>query len=524
MTSSNATSGGASTGAGIPPTRIDRVVAVLKAFTTRVGEGPFPTELHDATGDYLREVGHEYGTTTGRPRRIGWLDLVMGRYAQRINGVTDFVLTKLDNYDGLDEIPVCVAYEVNGVRHDEMPVNQSDFHHAIPIYETLPGWKKDITGCRTFDDLPENAQQFVEFVEARIGARISVVGVGPGRDEVIERHSVLGGAVYDVVVLSLAEGAPAGGLRLGAVVAPARRRRTACAPRVPVLACADALTAAGARVEMVSAGSDAEIDEVLARLDGPARADGLDWPDADSKTRLVVATATDGQLRAVVRRLVRRYAPPPSRRPADLAANRTVPDLPPIAILPLDPAGSSATGPGRPARPAPRPRRRWRRPCSTARCGGSTCCATTAARSPWTVRCSAAPTTTAGRCRGGAGSRWTTPCSPTARTRSWPARSATRGGYAEFDGLPLLADGDPTDGRVEVAVAVPVLVKQRFRGTRVRMEVRRARGRAVSVLPRDGELQFLDDGVAGSTSRKRSWWTEPGAWAVYAGDRSCDSE
>jgi adenylosuccinate synthase len=192
VTSSNATAGGACTGSGIPPTRIDRVVAVLKAFTTRVGEGPFPTELHDKFGDYLREVGHEYGTTTGRPRRIGWLDLVIGRYAQRINGVTDFAMTKLDNYDGLDEIPVCVAYEVNGVRHDEMPVNQTDFHHALPIFETLPGWKQDISGCRKFEDLPQEAQDFVEYVEARIGARISIVGVGPGREAVIERHSVLG--------------------------------------------------------------------------------------------------------------------------------------------------------------------------------------------------------------------------------------------------------------------------------------------------------------------------------------------
>ncbi|BAL85331.1 putative adenylosuccinate synthetase [Actinoplanes missouriensis 431] len=191
VTSSNATAGGACTGSGIPPTRIDRVVAVLKAFTTRVGEGPFPTELHDEVGDYLRKVGHEYGTTTGRPRRIGWLDLVIGRYAQRINGVTDFAMTKLDNYDGLDEIPVCVAYEVNGVRHDEMPVNQTDFHHAKPILETLPGWKQDISGCRTFDELPKEAQGFVEFVEQRIGARISIVGVGPGREAVIERHSVL---------------------------------------------------------------------------------------------------------------------------------------------------------------------------------------------------------------------------------------------------------------------------------------------------------------------------------------------
>jgi adenylosuccinate synthase len=191
VTSSNATAGGACTGSGIPPTKIDRVVAVLKAFTSRVGEGPFPTELHDKFGDYLREVGHEYGTTTGRPRRIGWLDLVMARYAQRINGVTDFALTKLDNYDGLDEIPVCVAYDVNGVRHDEMPVSQSDFHHALPVYETLPGWKQDISGCRTFAELPKDAQRFVEFVEERVGTRVSIVGVGPGREAVIERHDVL---------------------------------------------------------------------------------------------------------------------------------------------------------------------------------------------------------------------------------------------------------------------------------------------------------------------------------------------
>jgi adenylosuccinate synthase len=191
VTSSNATAGGACTGAGIPPTRIDRVVAVMKAFTSRVGEGPFPTELHDATADYLREVGQEYGTTTGRPRRIGWLDLVMGRYAQRINGVTDFALTKLDNYDGLDEIPVCVAYEVGGVRQDEMPLTQSDFHHAVPIYEVLPGWKQDVTGARTFADLPANARRFVEFVEERVRGRISIVGVGPGREAVVERHPVL---------------------------------------------------------------------------------------------------------------------------------------------------------------------------------------------------------------------------------------------------------------------------------------------------------------------------------------------
>ena len=116
---------------------------------------------------------------------------MIGRYAQRINGVTDFALTKLDNHDDLDEIPVCVAYEVNGVRHDEMPISQTDFHHASPIYETMPGWKQDITGIRRFEDLPKDAQRFVEFVESRIGGRISIIGVGPGREAVIERHRVV---------------------------------------------------------------------------------------------------------------------------------------------------------------------------------------------------------------------------------------------------------------------------------------------------------------------------------------------
>ncbi|QNK53779.1 adenylosuccinate synthase [Dermacoccus sp. PAMC28757] len=191
VTSSNAISAGACTGAGIPPTRIDRVIAILKAFTTRVGEGPFPTELHDEVGDTLREIGHEFGTTTGRPRRVGWLDVVIGRYAARVNGVTDFVVTKLDNLDTFDEIPVCVAYEVDGKRFDEMPENQTDFHHAKPVYEMLPGWKQDITGCRTFEDLPENAQKYILFVEEQIGARISAIGVGPGRDEIIQRHELV---------------------------------------------------------------------------------------------------------------------------------------------------------------------------------------------------------------------------------------------------------------------------------------------------------------------------------------------
>src|SRR4051795_5184995 len=192
VTSSNATAGGACTGSGIPPTRIDSVVAILKAYTTRVGEGPFPTELLDDQGEFLRKTGAEYGTTTGRPRRCGWLDTVIGRYATRVNGVTDFVVTKLDVLTGLDIVPICVAYEVDGVRHDEMPMSQSDFHHATPVYEYLPGWTENISACRTFEELPANARRYVERVEQLVGARVSTIGVGPGRDETVERNSLLG--------------------------------------------------------------------------------------------------------------------------------------------------------------------------------------------------------------------------------------------------------------------------------------------------------------------------------------------
>ncbi|MBA2639680.1 MAG: adenylosuccinate synthase [Nocardioidaceae bacterium] len=191
VTSSSATAGGACTGSGIPPTRIDRVVAILKAYTTRVGEGPFPTELHDAIGERLRKSGWEYGTTTGRPRRCGWFDAVIGRYAARVNGVTDFVLTKLDVLTGLERVPVCVAYDVGGVRHDEMPMTQTDFHHATPIFEELPGWWEDISGARSLADLPASAQHYVHALEEMVGRRISVVGVGPGRDESLVLHDLL---------------------------------------------------------------------------------------------------------------------------------------------------------------------------------------------------------------------------------------------------------------------------------------------------------------------------------------------
>jgi adenylosuccinate synthase len=191
VTSSSATAGGACTGSGIPPMRMDRVIGIVKAYTTRVGEGPFPTELNDDAGEHLRKVGAEYGTTTGRPRRCGWYDAVIARYAARVNGVTDFVLTKLDVLTGLEQVPVCVAYDVDGVRHDEMPVNQTDFHHAVPIYEYLPGWWEDISGARTLQDLPPNARAYVKTLEEMSGARISAVGVGPDRDETVALHDLL---------------------------------------------------------------------------------------------------------------------------------------------------------------------------------------------------------------------------------------------------------------------------------------------------------------------------------------------
>ena len=192
VTSSNATAAGACTGTGVPPNRIDRIIAVVKAYTTRVGEGPFPTELLDADGEKLRRDGGEYGTTTGRPRRTGWYDALVARYTARVNGVTDFVLTKLDTLTGWERIPVCVAYDVDGVRHDEIPVSQSDFHHATPVYEHFEGWTEDISAARSFADLPKNAQRYVEAVEELSGARISAVGVGPDREQTVVRHDLLG--------------------------------------------------------------------------------------------------------------------------------------------------------------------------------------------------------------------------------------------------------------------------------------------------------------------------------------------
>ncbi|MEY3326736.1 MAG: hypothetical protein RL044_689 [Actinomycetota bacterium] len=191
VTSSNPIAGGASTGSGIGPTRIKSVIGILKAYTTRVGSGPFPTELFDKWGEYLRDQGGEFGTTTGRERRCGWFDAPIARYATRVNGLTDIFLTKLDVLTGIKEIPVCVAYEVDGKRVEEVPVSQTDFHHAKPIYEIYPGWDEDITGCKKFEDLPKNAQSYVRALEKLSGTRFSAIGVGPERNATIVLHEML---------------------------------------------------------------------------------------------------------------------------------------------------------------------------------------------------------------------------------------------------------------------------------------------------------------------------------------------
>jgi adenylosuccinate synthase len=191
VTSSNPTAGGACTGSGIGPTRIDRVVGILKAYTTRVGSGPFPTELHDADGQRLREVGGERGVTTGRDRRCGWFDALIARYATRVNGLTDVFLTKLDVLTGFERLPVCVAYDVDGVRQDEMPETQTEFHHARPIFEYLDGWDADISGARSYDDLPAAAQRYVQAVEDLSGAPVSAIGVGQARDATIVRRPLV---------------------------------------------------------------------------------------------------------------------------------------------------------------------------------------------------------------------------------------------------------------------------------------------------------------------------------------------
>ena len=261
--------------------------------------------------------------------------------------------------------------------------------------------------------------------------------------------------------------------------------------RAPVLACRDALAAEGARVSTATAGSDADLDEVIAALDGPARADGLSWPAVDGP-RLVVAVAAVGQLRAVVRRMVRRYAPPPSRRPADLAPDRTIPDLPPLGILPLYGADVFRVDPAEVVKAvlhgSPRRLDLLRTDAGSVTLDGSLI----GGESPYAARVEVDDAILA------------TPDEPIA---ACVVGNGTR--YATVDGLPLVPGADPTDGVLDVAVAVPVRVRRE-----VRVEVRRARGRAVSVTSA-GEVPFLDDGVAGRLTRKRSWWIERGAWSVF---------
>ena len=185
VTSSNPTAGGACVGSGVGPARISRVIGIQKAYTTRVGAGPFPTELFDKMGEFLRTTGGEFGVNTGRPRRCGWYDAVLARQAVRINGFTDLFITKLDVLTGLEKIPVCVAYEVDGVRFDEVPMTQTDFHHAKPVYEYFDGWSENISDVKSLADLPENARKYVHKLEELSGCRISAIGVGPDRDQTI---------------------------------------------------------------------------------------------------------------------------------------------------------------------------------------------------------------------------------------------------------------------------------------------------------------------------------------------------
>ncbi|WP_149361828.1 adenylosuccinate synthase [Lolliginicoccus suaedae] len=191
VTSSNPTAGGASVGSGVGPTRITTVLGILKAYTTRVGSGPFPTELFDEQGAYLAKQGGEVGVTTGRARRCGWFDAVIARYATRVNGITDYFLTKLDVLSGLETVPICVGYEIDGKRIDDMPMTQTDIHHAKPVYEEMPGWWEDISEARTFEDLPKNARDYVLRIEELSGAHVSCIGVGPGRDQTIVRRDIL---------------------------------------------------------------------------------------------------------------------------------------------------------------------------------------------------------------------------------------------------------------------------------------------------------------------------------------------
>ena len=183
VTSSHPISGGFTIGCGVGPNIIDDVLGIAKAYTTRVGEGPFPTELNDEIGQYIRDVGAEYGATTKRPRRCGWLDCVILRYSVRINGLTRIALNKLDTLTGLKELKVCVAYKMNGKVINELPADISELEKCEPVYETLPGWTEDITGAKKFDDLPKNTKDYIAFIEKQVDCKIKMAGVGKERSQ-----------------------------------------------------------------------------------------------------------------------------------------------------------------------------------------------------------------------------------------------------------------------------------------------------------------------------------------------------
>jgi adenylosuccinate synthase len=191
VTSSNPIAGAAATGLGIGPTRIDRVIGVAKAYVTRVGEGPFPTEIQGPDQERLRELGGEYGTVTGRERRCGWLDIVGLRYAARLNGLTSLALTKLDVLSSFPELPVCVRYRLrDGTETSEFPAHQSDFHHCEPVYEVLPGWEEELNGLDDVSQLPARAREYVQFVERELGVEVCLIGTGAAREHVLSRRGI----------------------------------------------------------------------------------------------------------------------------------------------------------------------------------------------------------------------------------------------------------------------------------------------------------------------------------------------
>ncbi|MBM6615838.1 adenylosuccinate synthase [Desemzia sp. RIT804] len=183
VTSSNPVAGGVTVGSGVGPSKIDKVVGVCKAYTSRVGDGPFPTELHDEIGQRIRDIGKEYGTTTGRPRRIGWFDTVVMRHSKRVSGITNLSLNSIDVLSGLKTVKICIAYERNGEKILHYPASLKELAECTPVYEEMPGWEEDITSCRTLEELPDNARNYVKRISDLVGVRISTFSVGPDRDQ-----------------------------------------------------------------------------------------------------------------------------------------------------------------------------------------------------------------------------------------------------------------------------------------------------------------------------------------------------